>query len=211
MKAPNFRLRALAPRVFRRTVAFCLIILLAFSGWLLWRQIDQTLRDYAAIWCGDLAARAVNAAVLSELKDAPSLAALHTDDTGHITAIELDGAAASRLKAAVALCVSDNLTALEQSGGEVPLGTLLGSRLFMGRGPRFRFQMMPVGNAQTEILSRFVEAGVNQTTWQLVLTVDITVGVMLPGAVIYRNAGQEAILCETVIVGEVPMVYAKAE
>lgn len=211
MKAPNFRLRAWAPKLLRRTVIGIIIFSLLLILWLFWRQVDQTLREYAAIWCGNVASRAVNEAVLTELSDVSQLAVLRMDKSGRITAIELDGGAASRLKAAVTLRVSDNLTAMESIDGQVPLGTLLGSRLFVGRGPRMRFKMMPVGNAQTEIVSRFIEAGVNQTTWQLVLKVDVTVGVMLPGTVIYRNAGQEAILSETVIVGEVPQVYAKAE
>ena len=74
-----------------------------------------------------------------------------------------------------------------------------------------RFRLSPVGNAQVELLSRFTDAGVNQTCHQLVLEVDVTVSVLLPGAVAYRHLAQEAILSETIIVGKIPQVYLSAQ
>jgi sporulation protein YunB len=203
----NFRLRAGAPRLLRGLLAGLLVLLLAGAGFAAWRQLDRTMREYAAVWCGDLAARSVSTAMAETLAAVSQpLSTLQTDENG-VVALQIDAAAASRLKAEAALAVSRELLALEREGGSIPLGTLLGSRLLMGRGPRVRFRLLPVGNAQLELLSRFREAGINQTCHQVVLQAEITVGVMLPGAELYRKVTQEAILSETVIVGAVPQVY----
>ena len=208
MRGPNYRLRAALRLLGRRAAALAAALAVLTGLVLLRRQADRLLRQYAAVWCGDVAARSVNAAIEAGLDGAAEVSTLLTDGQGRLTGVQIDSVAASRLKAAVALAISENLRALEGAETAVPLGTLLGGRLLLGRGPAIRVRLMPVGSARVEIVSRFVEAGINQTAHQTVLRADLTVTVLLPGAAVYQAVSQEALLSETVIVGEVPNLYA---
>ena len=54
---------------------------------------------------------------------------------------------------------------------------------------------------------RFIAAGINQTKHQILLEVDVSVSILLPGITTYTKVSNEISVAETVIVGGVPQTY----
>ena len=89
----------------------------------------------------------------------------------------------------------------------IPVGTLTGSSLLAGRGPRITVRMESVGSSEANFHNEFVSAGINQTKHQIILTVDVYVSILLPGFTTATKVTNSFIVAETVIVGEVPDTY----
>lgn len=208
MHGYRFRLAAAVGQLRRRCLRLMLLLIPTAAVIGLWQGSDRLLRDYAQVWCADQTSRCVNAAVAEVMEDAPVLCRETTDAAGRIVAVRVDAAAVSLLKSRLTLSVSDRLRALEAQGIDVPLGTLLGPHLLNGLGPKVHFRLMNVGAADVEVRSSFQSAGVNQTLHRLTLSVDATLSVLLPGRVLYQKTAQQALLSETLLVGEVPELYA---
>ena len=91
------------------------------------------------------------------------LISLEKDLEGKITAVHSNMAAFNRLQAQILdiiLARIDQVSARELS---IPIGTLTGSALLAGRGPRISVRMESVGSSSAKFENRFDSAGINQT------------------------------------------------
>ena len=132
---------------------------------------------------------------------------MEKDTEGNITAVHSNMAAFNRLQAQILdiiLARIDQVSARELS---IPIGTLTGSALLAGRGPRISVRMESVGSSSAKFENRFDSAGINQTNHQIVLKVDVSVSILLPGFTTATTVSTAVTVAETVIVGAVPETY----
>ena len=129
------------------------------------------------------------------------------DSDGRVTALSSNMAEFNRLQTAVADDVLARLSQVSASELAVPLGTLTGSPLLAGRGPKLTVKMETIGTATAKFRDKFTAAGINQTKHQILLDVDVRVSILLPGITTYTKVSNEISVAETVIVGGVPQTY----
>ena len=67
--------------------------------------------------------------------------------------------------------------------------------------------METVGSCSAHFENQFDQAGINQTTHRILLNVDVSVSILLPGFKTYASFSHAFDLAETVIVGAVPDTY----
>ena len=150
---------------------------------------------------------AVNEAIDTGDISYQQLISLEKDQEGHITAVHSNMAAFNRLQSHILdiiLARIDQVSARELS---IPIGTLTGSALLAGRGPRISVRMESVGSSTARFANRFESAGINQTKHQIVLEVDVSVAILLPGFSAATKVSTAVTVAETVIVGSVPESY----
>ena len=150
---------------------------------------------------------AVNEAIESGEITYDQLISFEKDNDGKITAVHSNMAACNRLQVEILdiiLARIDQVSARELS---IPVGSLTGSALLAGRGPRIKVRMESVGSSEANFRNEFVSAGINQTKHQIILTVDVYVSILLPGFTTATKVSNSFIVAETVIVGSVPESY----
>lgn len=113
----------------------------------------------------------------------------------------------NRLQAAITQDILTRLGETADTNLSIPLGTLTGTPLLAGRGPRFTVRMETVGSCSAHFENQFDQAGINQTTHRILLNVDVSVSILLPGFKTYASFSHAFDLAETVIVGAVPDTY----
>lgn len=128
---------------------------------------------------------------------------------GKILAIGANAIRMNELKSAVSLHSQQQIGEIMDKALQIPIGTLIDSEFTRGRGPNIPIHLSLSGNVQTEFTSNFESAGINQTRHRIYLTVHTSIFAIIPG---YYNASTEVetsvMVAETIIVGEVPEVYA---
>lgn len=150
---------------------------------------------------------AVNEAIQNGDISYERLISLEKDNEGKITAVHSNMAAFNRLQAQILdiiLAKIDQVSARELS---IPIGTLTGSALLAGRGPRIRVRMESVGSSTARFNNKFESAGINQTKHQIILEVEVSVAILLPGFTTATKVSTAVTVAETVIVGAVPDTY----
>lgn len=86
----------------------------------------------------------------------------------------------------------------------IKLGSLTGVSLMYDKGFNIPLTIEPQGWVETNILSKFTETGINQTTLEIVLEVKMTVSSQLP---MYSKSTEvivETPIAETMIIGKIP-------
>ncbi len=96
---------------------------------------------------------------------------------------------------------------LGKEGIDISLGTFTGIPFLFGIGPDVSIKLVPVGTVNTKVESSFNEAGINQTIHRLYFVVSSIIGMVLPGMTQNFTTELEVLLCESIIVGEIPSVY----
>ena len=74
-------------------------------------------------------------------------------------------------------------------------------------GPDIEMKMLIDGSVETDLKSEFKEAGINQTLHRLYFVVQSNIGMVLPALTQNFTTELEVLLCENIIVGEIPNVY----
>lgn len=89
----------------------------------------------------------------------------------------------------------------------VPIGTLIGNEYTLGRGPEISFNLQFNCTVSTELKSKFVNAGVNNTLHTLELHTTANIYVLIPWGYNNKTINTKYILAETAIVGDVPEAF----
>lgn len=135
------------------------------------------------------------------------LISFQKDNNGGITALQSNMAEFNRLQAAITEDILYRLGQISETSLSIPLGTLTGSALLAGRGPRFTVKMETIGSCTARFENTFDHAGINQTTHSILFCVDVYVTILLPGQRTSTKVTNAFSVAETVIVGEVPGTY----
>ena len=150
---------------------------------------------------------AVNQTINSGEIDYSNLISLEKDNEGKVTAVQSNMAEFNRLQSKILDLVLESLSTVSSKDLSIPIGSLTGSALLAGRGPRITVKMQSVGSSSASLENVFTSAGINQTRHQIVLYVDVTASILLPGFSTATKVSNSFVVAETVIVGSVPESY----
>ena len=121
--------------------------------------------------------------------------------------VQMDSSAVRQYQAAIGKRLAQKLDALGAQTHQVPLGTVLDNPFLMERGPNLPIRFAPVGSAQVEISSDLCDAGINQVLYRVIMTLSAELTVLLPGGSTNVVCRQDFILEETLLTGQVPLLY----
>lgn len=113
----------------------------------------------------------------------------------------------NRLQSAITQDILKRLGEMSDTDLTIPAGTLTGSAFLAGRGPGLSVRMQSTGSCSAKFLNDFSQAGINQTTHRIILCVDVSMSILLPGFRTETAVSNSFSVAETVIVGEVPDTY----
>ena len=151
--------------------------------------------------------QAVNEAIDSGQIAYEQLVSYEKDNEGRITMVRSNMAAFNRLQSQILDLILSRIDQVSARELSIPVGSLTGSPLLAGRGPRISVRMESVGSSSARFENQFESAGINQTKHRIVLRIDVYVSILLPGYSTVTQVTNEITVAETVIVGEVPETY----
>ena len=158
------------------------------------------------------AMKAIDEAVAEVLSDEEikyeSLIVKTIADNGSVTSLSTDTASVNILKSHLSLRITDKIRRESYVRIGVPAGAFTGLVLLSSSGPDIHVSLNLNGSVTTSIKSQFVSAGINQTLHRLYLVVDADVSLTCPIINYETNIITEYELCNTVIVGSTPTVFA---
>ena len=174
-------------------------------------QLRPLLESLAVTRVSNAVTRIVSGAVdeaigTGEIRYEP-LISVEKDNEGRITAVHSNMAACNRLQSEILDLILTRIGEVSARELSIPIGSLTGSALLAGRGPRISVRMESVGSSSAWFENEFTSAGINQTNHRIVLHIDVSVAILLPGFTTATRVTNAVTVAETVIVGSVPDTY----
>ncbi|GEM_PF-234853 len=193
-----------------RLIALILLVLSAF--FLIDSRIRPVIHSIAESQARNMTMQAVNDTVLDALSQEgiqySDLVSIHKEESGRITSIETDVAKANGLQARIGNGIAQRISEAKSYEVSIPIGSLSGSELLLGRGPCLKLKMTLEASTVLQLRNQFTSAGVNQTHHQVMLDIQTHVLFITPDSYEPTEVQTSVCIAETVIVGEVPQVYA---
>lgn len=102
---------------------------------------------------------------------------------------------------------SKRLELMKENKIEIPLGCFSGIKLLNNLGPEITIQFKVAQIVSTNFSSTFESCGINQTIHRLYINILTELKLMLPYYQPYMKIDNQLLICENIIVGEIPQVY----
>ena len=200
-------------RKIRRLLHLLLVILVAVClGFLMLRsRYRNVIRDLAETQVKNTTSDLTNDAIAKQIAEGiiqyDRIVYFEKDLDGRITALKTNMSEVNRLKTDILNLINDEILALDTSDIGIPLGSLFLPELFSGKGPAIPVRILSIRNSDATFVSKFSQAGINQTLHQLTMVVSVDVAVLVLGQTSSFTVNSEVVVAETVIVGDVPSTF----
>ena len=200
-------------RKIRRILHLLLAILVAVClGFLMLRsRYRDVIRDLAETQVKNTTSDLTNDAIAKQIAEGiiqyDRIVYFEKDLDGRITALKTNMSEVNRLKTDILNLINDEILALDTSDIGIPLGSLFLPELFSGKGPAIPVRILSIRNSDATFVSKFSQAGINQTLHQLTMVVSVDVAILVLGQTSSFTVNSEVVVAETVIVGEVPSTF----
>lgn len=132
----------------------------------------------------------------------------NTDSEGTVNSLQTDAKAINILKSEISKQITENIRDSHTARVGIPVGAFTGIVLLSSLGPDLYVTLSLDGSVTTTIKSEFASAGINQTIHRVYLVVDADVSLTCPIISYETSFITEYELCQTVIVGSTPQMYA---
>lgn len=169
------------------------------------------IRNYANSKAKILSNLVINQTVYNYLEERQleytDLMKINSAEDGVVTSVEFNTVEITKLKAGIISLIQNNINSRDSITMNIPIGTLTGNQYLNNRGPKIKISMQISSAVYSDIKSKFISAGINQTLHQITLSISTEIYFVMPW---YRSSGSyntEFILAETIIVGRVPDAY----
>ena len=180
---------------------------------LLDKQMRPLIKSVVFSQAQTVSTNVINQVVADELSrldiDYSDIIDIQKDADGKILAVSTDMKKVNSLKSLMTLSIQDKISAMEVQKTKIPLGTFTGTEILNGSGPKIPIDVSMSGSVIMDFKSEFVSAGINQTKHKLYLEVNSEVLAFIPGYPVNTVVKTSILIAETIIVGEVPAVFAE--
>lgn len=129
-------------------------------------------------------------------------------EEGSVTSLQTNTMAINMLKSRLSLKITEYIKEEYVAKVGVPAGAFTGLVLLSSTGPDITITLNLNGSVVTNIRSEFISAGINQTLHRIYLVVDADISLTCPILSYETNIITEYELCQTVIVGNTPDMFA---
>lgn len=173
-------------------------------------NIVPTVMDSSVAQMRAITTNAVNIAATSVLSDGltyDQLFEIEKDKDGKITMIKANSPQINKIAREIANLAQANLDSLGTQEIQISAGTFTGLALLMGFGPDVTIKITPIGTATCDFVSYFQSAGINQTLHKIYIDVYADVSIVTPIDQPTIQVKAEVLVCENMIVGEIPDTY----
>lgn len=172
--------------------------------------ISPIIKTYSAQETKALTEKAVNLAVSNVINQTLSydtLIDINYSQTGEIASFSANQYEINTITREIIKETQYQMSLLSNNSLYLNLGTFSGVPFLIGRGPKIRLNLVPVGVVSSQFESVFNSVGINMTKHTLFLYIKVHVNIVLPIQSYDIHSTSQVLLAESIIVGKVPEVY----
>ncbi|MDL2280230.1 sporulation protein YunB [Selenomonadales bacterium OttesenSCG-928-I06] len=190
-----------------------IFILLSLSLCLFWyfeSRLKPALITIATTRAKIAATQTINEVINNQVAimvDPNKLVNVTLDERGRVTLIQPNSIEFNRLSAGTTIKLQDALKKLPNDKIYIPLGQILGSRIFAHSGPHIGITILPMGTVDVNISDKFEQAGINQTRHMIYMMIATKMKIVIPLLEENIEINSQILIAEYIIVGDVPSTY----
>lgn len=201
-------------RRFQRGIIFliiCSVLMCAGIFILINMVIEPNMEDVARIRAEVVVSRTINKALakqFAEEKDKELFTVVNGED-GSMAMVQADSAEINIMLSQLSINLQEAFREMKDEYLDVPVGTLLGSKLLSQTGPDVTVSIVPLSVSSMDFRTEFESQGINQTKYKIYIVVGSKVKIMSPFAAETFETSSNVLVAEAVILGKVPESFVQ--
>ncbi|MCR8645329.1 sporulation protein YunB [Paenibacillus sp. N1-5-1-14] len=196
----------------KKWLIILLIVVLLFTQMIIYvdRNLKHPLMNLAKVKLRQIAAETINAAVtdrITQATDAERLIDWRLNKEDKVTGWSLNYSELMRITKDTINIVQPIMKELTSMPEHIPVGQAMGSPLIASFGPNIPIRLVPQGNVQVKLDTRYQNAGINTILVEVYIRVTAEVSVIIPFDSEPEIIESEIPILYSMVVGDVPMYY----
>ena len=188
------------------TIFFILIIIVLYYYFV----ILPIIKSYSSAEIRKLTDKAVNLSVSNVINRTISydnLIDVLYDANGNIVSFSANQYEINSISREIVKETERELNKMSDIGLFLNVGTMTGMPFLMGKGPKLKINLVPVGSVDSSFESKFDSVGINMTKHSLLLNINLHISMVLPIKTYDFYLTNQVMLAESILLGKVPEVY----
>ncbi|PWM65063.1 MAG: sporulation protein YunB [Eubacteriales Family XIII. Incertae Sedis bacterium] len=200
-------------RAFKLAVLVILMGLITYMAYFWVFRISPNLEAVSAIKTKSIVNRIVNETINEKFGNetsAGNLLITETDEEGSIEMVQSNTAAINNLISELLVELQDRYKNGEAGTDiEVPIGSLIGSKILSQSGPTVELTIIPVAVSKIDFITEFESQGINQTKYKVYVVLSTEARVMAPFSMHHIEVESTILVAEAIILGKVPESFVQ--
>ena len=200
-------------RAFKLAVLVILMGLITYMAYFWVFRISPNLEAVSAIKTKSIVNRIVNETINEKFGNetsAGNLLITETDEEGSIEIVQSNTAAINNLISELLVELQDRYKNGEAGTDiEVPIGSLIGSKILSQSGPTVELTIIPVAVSKIDFITEFESQGINQTKYKVYVVLSTEARVMAPFSMHHIEVESTILVAEAIILGKVPESFVQ--
>lgn len=174
------------------------------------KSMTPTLLTLAEIKVKAQTALIINQSVVESISDGieyDTFVKVTVDQSNKVSLVSVNSAQINIMAQATAILVQQKLASISSVDVEIPWGTLSGIPLLSNKGDIVSIQVSPIPTTTCSFTSDFIDAGLNQTLHRIYINVNTVIDLVMPSSHRVIETVTPVLLCESIIVGDIPQLY----
>ena len=199
---------------FRKIILILMLLIFNSSFWITFKTVENNFKPTVTALATSYSNTHVTSLINSSVKDITDkkinysdLCVINKNDNGEIISVTTNTSGINSIKLKLSDKIIENLKNKEFQNIGVPIGNLTKTYIFSGRGPEIPIKILTASAPKIAIESNFESAGINQTKHKISLITKVDIQIILPYDTITTTVSSESLICDTIIIGNVPNVY----
>lgn len=199
---------------FKKTICIILLATFNISFWITFKAVEKnfkpTVSSYAATYSSTYVTSVINKSIKESTDkkiNYSDLCKINKNEKGEIISITTDTSTINNIKIKLSDNIIKNLKDTKTQSLGIPIGNLTKTYIFSGRGPKIPIKILTTSSPKITVDSKFESTGINQTKHKISLITTIEIHIILPYETITKTVSSESLICDTIIIGNVPNVY----
>ena len=213
MSRRSVRRRNYDHRAFKLAVLVILMGLTTYMAYFWVFRISPNLEAVSAIKTTSIVNRIVNETInvkFGNETSAGNLLITETDEEGSIEMVQSNTAAINNLISELLVELQDRYKNGEAGTDiEVPIGSLIGSKILSQSGPTVELTIIPVAVSKIDFITEFESQGINQTKYKVYVVLSTEARVMAPFSMHHIEVESTILVAEAIILGKVPESFVQ--
>lgn len=200
-------------RAFKLAVLVILMGLITYMAYFWVFRISPNLEAVSAIKTKSIVNRIVNETINEKFGNetsAGNLLITETDEEGSIEMVQSNTAAINNLISELLVELQDRYKNGEAGTDiEVPIGSLIGSKILSQSGPTVELTIIPVAVSKIDFITEFESQGINQTKYKVYVVLSTEARVLAPFSMHHIEVESTILVAEAIILGKVPESFVQ--
>jgi len=196
----------------RKIIAFfmCVAVIIAFFMMYLHFIVSPVIIRSSEAHMKILANKSMDYAITEAMSSFVSyhdIIKISRDENGNINSMTANTSKVNNISRMITQIALAKLVELGNDPIRINIGAFTGINAFAGLGPKVSLNVYPYPDITCKFLSTFDDAGINQTQHKIYAMVSTVVRVVFPRGTISVTSGSDVLICEGIIIGEIPDTY----